>query len=125
MKSQYRKYKNRWAGKHPGEFHYEHVKRSYYRRIRTFPELRRLAGDKADYEHASYIDVGRNRGRNSKMLDAWNDFPKKRTSGNARSWKDFTKHKKQWMVSDDPKPIHSPKTRFWGMMVLMGLEHDC
>lgn len=124
MKTQYRKYVDDWRKDSPGNFYYTLVSKGYYRRIRTISELRRRAADDVDFPHVSYIDTGRNRGRNTKMLDAWNDFPRARCRNNPRSWKDYTKHKKQWMVGNDPAPIRMPVMNKWGFLVQWGLEHD-
>ena len=120
MKTGYRK-EFCYRSKEKNDWHYSSLRAGYYRKIRTFPELRRNAADAVDYRDEPHIDVKRGRGRNSNKLDAWNDFPVSRTGG--RSWKDYTRHRKQWMTGDDPKPKTMPPRRGWGWLVYWGLEH--
>ena len=65
----------------------------YFRAVRTFPEIRANHNDARDPELREYrVKV---RGcRNRYALDSWNDFPNSRQMG--KSWKDYTKNKKQW-----------------------------
>lgn len=120
MKPNYRK-EFSWRAKHPRDFCYDSVQGGYYRQIRTIQEIRRNIGDYTDFRADPHIDVKRGRGRNSSMLDSWNDFPVSRRG--KKSWKDFTRHKKQWMVGGDPKPVLPPDRRGWGWLVWFGHEH--
>lgn len=120
MKPRYRKTTHR-RPKNEGDWYYDDVRGGYYRRIRTIQELRRNCGDAVDFRDEPHVEIKSGRGRTHTMLDAWNDFPVSRRGG--RSWKDYTRHKKQWMVGADPKPsIPSPR-RGWGMLVWLGHEH--
>lgn len=95
MKSQYRK-EIKWYSKRADDFYYVHAWAGYHRSIRTFGELRQIAAEKADFRDGS---VKRRLGRNTSVLDSWNDFNRGRSY--KKSWKDFTKYKKQWMTSQD------------------------
>lgn len=99
MKKHYKKYYN-WRAEHPGDWHFQIETGGYFRSIRTFCEIRRNVGDYTDLrdEKIRYRDRTGN-----KMLDAWNDYPISKGCG--RSWKTFTKHRKQWMVRRDPEPL--------------------
>lgn len=85
--------------RHEKDWSYSLEHGGYHRAIRTFPEIRRNAGDKTDLrgEKIRY----RNRSA-ADMLDAWNDYPI--SKGWGRSWKTYTKHRKQWMTGRDPAP---------------------
>lgn len=102
MKKQYRKKLCLW-GFRAGQFYYctDH----HYRPIRTVPEIRANEGLAADIHwDEDYRDLGLYpRGRRSSWnLDSWNDY---RISRNyKKSWKDFTKHRKQWMMGVEPPP---------------------
>lgn len=100
MKSHYEKAQG--YGDEPGQYRYSLSCGGYHRAIHTFPELR-------DRDAVIYDDELRDlkvfprASRSHGVLDAWNDFNIKSNYG--RSWKRYTKHRKQWMVGDDPKSI--------------------
>jgi hypothetical protein len=105
VKPQYtKKIRPSWSRKTMSEigderFYYVHRHGGYYRSIHTFPEIRRNVGDATDYRDVAKFARAR---RNNGNLNSWNDFGRSRQY--KASWKDFTRYKKQWMVSSDPKP---------------------
>lgn len=97
MKKHYRKVRD-WRNNTSGdEYRYLHANVFIHRQIRTFPELRENYGVRHDYRGEIKVRLA----RNTKTLDPWNDFPVGRNW--KRCWKDFTRHRKQWMVGSDPK----------------------
>lgn len=86
--------------------HYKRVQRSrgsnrteyvfewgYHRSVSTASEIRANTNDRADREFREYRVKVRGR-RCAANLDARNDFSIARNFG--KSWKDFTKNKRQW-----------------------------
>lgn len=120
MKTQYRKYVGYYD--EPGQYSYCLRNGGYHRSVRTFPELRERAGVEADEELREY-GVQPRLGRNHNMLDPWNDFAIRRNHG--RSWKDYTKHRKQWMRANDPAPSENHSRFIDRLMALIAaLEAD-
>jgi hypothetical protein len=98
----YRKYDADW-------FYYNHISGGYYRQISTFQEQRRNNNDLADEEfRALRVKVRRRRAGNK--LNAWNleRFP---CRAYRRTWKDFTRHARQWGVGEDPGPQPGRRNR--------------
>lgn len=83
---------------------YENIFRNYHRRIRTSGEIRANENDAGDPE-LSHYGVKVRACRTSTYLDSRNDFPVGREY--KKSWKDFTKNKKQWEPKSDM--IHQPE----------------
>jgi hypothetical protein len=75
----------------------------YHRRVRTFGEIRANVGAFCD-EELRDLKVYPRRCRSAKELDAWNDFGV--TRNYKKSWKDFTKLRKQWMMGGEPVVDH-------------------
>lgn len=65
----------------------------YCRPIRTAQELRQREADRVD-GRAEGLGVKRRGNRGRCILDAWNDYPTSRCGG--RSWKDYTKRRRQY-----------------------------
>ncbi len=101
MKPNYRKVFS-YRAKHAGDFYYDFTAGGYHRGVRTINELRQNYGDRVDLRDMPRSAHPR-RCRNFSELDAWNDFSRSRDYG--KSWKHFTRHRKQWMVAADPKPV--------------------
>lgn len=103
MKTGYKK-EYRWRSRHAGDFYYSFDETRYYHRhVRTFNEVRQNECDLADPEIRQYGRRALPRSRRRHVvLNAWNDFNRAREYG--KSWKDYTRHSKQWMVADDPAP---------------------
>jgi hypothetical protein len=100
MKKNYKKVMS-YRAKHDGDFHYEWTGHGYHRPIRTFNEVRQNEGDRSDFRRERIPCAVRAR-RNDHTLNAWNDFNRSRNYG--KSWKHFTRHRKQWMIGNDPAP---------------------
>jgi hypothetical protein len=97
LKTHYRKTYTRGSTE---KFFYE-VEYNYHRPIHTFSEVRQNMGVLAD-EELRELNVRPRACRNEMVLDSWNDF---RISRNfKKSWKDFTKHRKQWMMGSEKPP---------------------
>lgn len=118
-KKNYRKVTYWWHT--DGQFAYEHVSGAHMcRRIRTFPERRQWIADDADEE---LRDLGcRPRGgRSPGPLDPWNDYIVSRTGG--RSWKDYTRARKQWDRDDrDATPYHPESSSLWATLRAIKME---
>lgn len=100
MKTKYRKVLCRYAD-HAGDFMYVWNGRGYHRPIKTFNEIRQNTN--ARRELRGMPKSAQPRGCRSRCeLDAWNDEERSRNYG--KSWKHYTRHRKQWMVKDDPDP---------------------
>lgn len=69
---------------------FRHRWRRYFRHPHTMQERRRNAGDAHDREFCV-------RGRRKHLPSAWDDLMASRRGG--KSWKDFTRHRKQWMMN--------------------------
>jgi len=104
-----------WFATHPGDFYYKHVSGGYGRSLRTFQEQRRNTCDLADRDLAD-LGVKVRRSRAGNHLNPWN-LERCATRYGAKTWKDFTRHKKQWGVARDPKPE-------WGSWVAMTYHDD-
>ncbi len=105
MKKQYTKCLQ-WRAKHPGDFYYEHRAVYMHRQMRTFSEARAWVAADTDPELRDLKVYPRPK-RNPHWLDPWGDYTVCRNFG--KSWKDYTRHRKQWMVADDPEPdAHKP-----------------
>jgi hypothetical protein len=100
MKKNYKKVM-RYRAKHDGDFYYEWIGHGYHRPIRTFNEIRQNECDRTDFRQ-EHIPCSVRARRNDHVLDAWNDVHRSREYG--KSWKHFTRHRKQWMVGRDPSP---------------------
>ena len=100
MKTKYRKVM-RPRAEHAGDFWYVWNGRGYHRPIKTFNEIRQNICDQCDLRGEPRSCQPRAR-RSRVELDAWNDECRDRNYG--KSWKHFTRHRKQWMVGSDPKP---------------------
>lgn len=87
MKTQYTK-ELTWDGR-PS---YERISSSYYRPIKTFAEIRDREAMRT--EHGELFQKLTRGCRNYRFLNAYNDFSRARNYG--RSWKDYTRQKKQW-----------------------------
>jgi hypothetical protein len=99
MKTKYSKVLNCWSNR-PGDYFYVWNGRGYHRAVKTFSEIRQNEATRADLRGVHH--TAHPRGRRSRYeLDAWNDFKRDRTYG--KSWKHYTRHRKQWMVREDPK----------------------
>lgn len=92
--------------KDEGDFYYSRRYGGYYRRIRTFQEIRQNEAHLREHGQGCGIRLG----RNNATLNSWNDFMVSRQY--KKTWKDFTRYRKQWMVGDDPAPI-PPRHRSW------------
>ena len=106
LKKQYRKILC-VRGMLAGQFYYRTDR--YHRQIRTAAEIRANEGLAADcHWDDDFRGLGLHpRGRRSSWnLDSWNDF--KISRNYKKSWKDFTKHRKQWMMGIEPPP-----TEWW------------
>lgn len=103
MKKRYRKAWGRRRVHHPGEFYYDSVDGGYGRAISTFPELRRNEGDRSDRELCE-LGVKVRPCRTGRNLDSWN-LERCESRYGKRTWKDFTRHRRQWGVGFDPKPV--------------------
>lgn len=108
MKHHYNK-EYTWGSTHPGDWRYDLKAGGYHRAVRTFPEIRRNVSDKTEYRNEKIRYRDRSAGH---MLDAWNDFPISRNYG--RSWKDYTKYRKQWMRCREPEPVVPRWMRSYG-----------
>ncbi len=103
MKKHYKKV-IRVRGMLAGQFYY--CTGHYHRPIRTAAEIRANIGLTADaHWDEDHRDLNiRPRGRRNEWnLDAWND--RKVSRSYKKSWKDFTKHEKQWMMGEEPPAI--------------------
>lgn len=69
---------------------FRHRWRRWFRAPRTMQERRRNAGEAHDREY-------RARGRRMVLPSAWDDLMAARAGG--KSWKDHTRHRKQWMMN--------------------------
>lgn len=100
MKKHYRKIA-RWNATEPGDFYY--CTHNYHRPIRTVAEIRANLGLIADGrtdDDLRGLHIFPRGARGSYELDSWNDFAISRNW--KKSWKDFTKNRKQWMMGDEP-----------------------
>jgi hypothetical protein len=102
VKNRYRKV---WGGRvsHPGEFYYDSVDGRYGRAISTFPEIRRNTADLNDRELRE-LGLKVRRCRAGQHLNSWN-LERSQSRFGKRTWKDFTRHRRQWEVGRDPKPV--------------------
>jgi hypothetical protein len=103
VKHHYRKVWHPWRRNRVGlgAFYYVHRHAGYHRAIRTIGELRRNDADHHDRE-LRVLGCRPRACRGSKYLDAWNDPPLRRNY--KKGWKDYTRHRKQWMSGADPAP---------------------
>jgi hypothetical protein len=91
-----------WKNEADGEcYQYRLTSRNYHRAIQTFQEIRAGIAVWNDEELRDLKVYPRGR-RSAKVLDSWNDFAISRNY--KKSWKDYTKHEKQWEVGFDPAP---------------------
>lgn len=104
MKTNYRKEINLWRD--DDRYYYENVCGGYHRHIYTFSELRANSGARSDYRRdpdfaqlTNLLPRGR---RTARYLDTYNDYSRCRNNG--RSWKDYTKNRKQWEMGFEPAP---------------------
>jgi hypothetical protein len=95
-----------FRARHEGDFYYDFIGK-YHRPVRTFPELRENYGHRVDLRGMPRSCQPRFCRGNSE-LDAWNDFKRSRDYG--KSWKHYTRHRKQWMVGNDPRPVRDHPT---------------
>lgn len=102
MKSQYRKVYRTWSrGRDEDhDFVFEHKGPNYHRRIYTFQEVARNCSDEIEYRGMNMRGI--RPCRRVHVLDPWNDWMISRNYG--KSWKDFTKYRKQWMDESEPMP---------------------
>lgn len=101
MKNQFEKKTLTWRrGHRADEYVYVHVGPFYHRHVRTFPEIRRNCADVNEYRETKMRGIRPCRG--NVYLNAWNDWNVSRNYG--KSWKDFTKNRKQWMDTGEVVP---------------------
>ncbi len=100
MKSQFRKEIRTWPKGRGNSFVFVHQGPNYHRSIKTFPEIRRNCADENEYRGTNMRGI--RPCRRDHYLDSWNDFMVSRNYG--KSWKDFTKYRKQWMDTSEPVP---------------------
>ena len=101
MKPNYRKVPRWYRPRSESDYVYDHVSGNYMRRMQTFGELRRNCQDVSEFG-TEVKGVGR---RGDDILNPWNN--ERVPSRNfRRSWKEFTRHRKQWMISSDTNHIH-------------------
>lgn len=101
MKSQFRKeYRYFPRGRGDNDFVFVHRGPNYHRRIKTFPEVRQNCGDENEYRGTNMRGI--RPCRSNTYLNAWIDGSICRNYG--KSWKDFTKYRKQWMDESQPVP---------------------
>lgn len=117
MKQQYQKVL-KFRAKHNGDFYYEWTGSGYYRPIGTFSEVRQNTGDANDFQKEE-IKCRVRAKRSMRNLDPWQDFARSQNYG--KSWKQYTRHRKQWMVKDDPKPHKTPE-RGWVYTLLRDFD---
>lgn len=94
MKPQFKKTRKTYGRE--GDFYYEIITNRYYRPIRTKQEIARNVGDLCDarHEYRGMHIKGIRPCRGNGPLNSWNDFSRVRCW--KKSWKDFTRQKKQW-----------------------------
>lgn len=100
MKKHYRKVAC-FRATEPGHFYY--CTHNYHRPVRTVGEIRAYLGLLADGrtdDDMRDLKIFPRAARGPYELDAWNDFAISRSW--KKSWKDFTKNRKQWMMGDEP-----------------------
>lgn len=118
MKTKYRKVYG-FRAEHEGDFMYVWNGKGYHRPIQTFNEIRQNTN--ARRELRGLPRSAQPRGSRSRCeLDAWNDENRGRDYG--RSWKDYTRHRKQWMVGNDPKPVADDPPRGLAARIIAFLE---
>lgn len=116
MKSHYKKTQP-WHSDDPEDAIYELRWHHYYRRVRTFQELRRNYGDWDEFRDEPHIK-GIRRRRSKGLLNSWNDFGVSRNW--KKSWKDHTKFEKQWMTGGGDIAQGEPSVSF--QRIMAGLE---
>lgn len=98
MKKHYRRVASRRSPE-PGAFYYRTY--HYYRPVRTVPEIRAYYSLRADRRSDDdMFELNIFPRRCAHELNPWNDFAISRSW--KKSWKDFTKFRKQWMMADGP-----------------------